>query len=56
MKFTITKIQTSILSCEVEAKDFDEVSELVDSNNLDFEMKYDGTIYGNEEIQIDEVI
>jgi len=56
MKFTITKIQTSILSCEVEAKDFDEVSELVDSNNLDFEIQYDGTIYGNEEIQIDEVI
>tara|TARA_R110000822_G_C14961261_1_gene456157 strand:- start:49 stop:222 length:174 start_codon:yes stop_codon:yes gene_type:complete len=56
IKFTITKIQTSILTCEVEAKDFDEVSELVDSNNLDFEMQYDGTIYGNEEIQIDEVI
>ena len=55
MKFTITKIQTSILTCEVEVKDFDEASDLVDSGNLKFEMQYDGTINGNEEIQIDEV-
>ena len=54
MKFLITKIQTSILTYEIHAKDWDEASQLVDDNKLDFVMQYDGTIDGNEEIQIDE--
>ena len=54
MKFLITKIQTSILTSKIHAKDWDEASQLVDDNKLDFVMQYDGTIDGNEEIQIDE--
>ena len=55
MTFLITKIQTSILTCEIEVKNFDEASDLVDSGNLKFEMAFDGTIDGNDEIQIEEV-
>ena len=61
MTFLITKIQTSILTCEIEVKNFDEATDLVnkehtlDSHNLRFIMQYDGTINGNEEIQIEEV-
>jgi|TARA_B110000046_G_C12991540_1_gene398052 hypothetical protein len=54
MKFLITKIQTTILTSEIHAKDWDEASQLVDNNKLNFVMQYDGTIDGNEEIQIDE--
>jgi len=54
MKFLITKIQTTILTSEIHAKDWDEASQLIDDNKLDFVMQYDGTIDGNEEIQIDE--
>lgn len=56
MKFLITKIQTSILTSEIHAKDWDEASQLVDNNKLNFVMQYDGTIDGNEEIQIDEEV
>ena len=54
MKFLITKIQTTILTSEIHAKDWDEASQLVDNNKLNFVMQYDGTIDGNEEIEIDE--
>lgn len=54
MKFLITKIQTTILTSTIHAKDWDEASKLVDDNKLDFVMQYDGTIDGNEEIEIDE--
>ena len=54
MKFLITKIQTTILTSTIHAKDWDEASQLIDDNKLDFVMQYDGTIDGNEEIQIDE--
>ena len=46
--------KNSILTSTIHAKDWDEASQLVDDNKLDFVMQYDGTIDGNEEIQIDE--